>query len=119
MIIPRMSKSFSVIFSHGKHHPAEMVAREITRFRTAPAVDEKVAASIQKQAFSARLFSVPRSVPEIRAHKVDVQKLESALGAQLRASWTDLRERAPRLDEIGQRQADALRKLENRGLKLK
>jgi hypothetical protein len=60
MIIPRMSKSFSVIFSHGKHHPAEMVAREITRFRTAPAVDEKVAASIQKQAFSARLFSVPR-----------------------------------------------------------
>lgn len=59
------------------------------------------------------------SVPEIRAHKVDVQKFESALGAQLRASWTDLRERAPRLDEIGQRQADALRKLENRGLKIK
>ena len=58
------------------------------------------------------------SVPEIRAHKVDVQKFESALGAQLRASWTDLRERAPRLDEISQRQADALRKLENRGLKI-
>lgn len=56
---------------------------------------------------------------DIRGHNVDALKFESALGTQLRASWTDLRERAPRLDEIGQRQADALRKLANRGLKIK
>ncbi len=56
---------------------------------------------------------------DIRGHTVDALKFESALGTHLRASWTDLRERAPRLDEIGQRQADALRKLENRGLKIK
>ena len=56
---------------------------------------------------------------DIRGHNVDALKFESALGTQLRASWTDLRERAPRLDEVGQRQADALRKLENRGLKIK
>lgn len=56
---------------------------------------------------------------DIRGHNVDALKFASALGAQLRASWTDLQERAPRLDEIGQRQADALRKLENRGLKIK
>jgi hypothetical protein len=41
-----------------------------------------------------------------------------ALGARLEAAWHDLRERAPRLDEIGQRQADALRKLEKRGLRI-
>jgi hypothetical protein len=58
------------------------------------------------------------SLRDIRGHNVDALKFESALGAQLRASWTDLRERAPRLDEIGQRQAAALRKLENRGLKI-
>ena len=56
---------------------------------------------------------------DIRGQNVDALKFESALAVQLRASWTDLRERAPRLDEIGQRQADALRKLENRGLKIK
>jgi hypothetical protein len=56
---------------------------------------------------------------DIRGHNVDALKFESALGVQLRASWTDLRERAPRLDEIGQRQADTLSKLKNRGLKIK
>lgn len=56
---------------------------------------------------------------DVRGQNVDALKFESALGTQLRASWTDLRERAPRLDEIGQRQAEALRKLENRGLKIK
>jgi hypothetical protein len=56
---------------------------------------------------------------DIRGHNVNALKFESALGVQLRASWTDLRERAPRLDEVGQRQAEALRKLTDRGLKIK
>ena len=57
------------------------------------------------------------SVPAIRAHNRDAAKFESALSVQLRTSWGDLRERAPRLEEIGQRQAEALKKLGNRGLK--
>jgi hypothetical protein len=56
---------------------------------------------------------------DIRGHNVNALKFESALGVQLRASWTDLREHAPRLDEVGQRQAEALRKLTDRGLKIK
>ena len=35
------------IFFHGKRHPAEMGAPEITRFLTSLAVDRKVAASTQ------------------------------------------------------------------------
>ena len=44
------------IVFHGKRHPAEMGAPEITRFLTALAVDGKVAASTQNQALSALLF---------------------------------------------------------------
>ncbi len=44
------------IFFHGKRHPAEMGAPEITRFLTSLAVDSKVAASTQNQALSALLF---------------------------------------------------------------
>ena len=44
------------IFFHGKRHPAEMGARELTRFLTSLAVDSKVAASTQNQALSALLF---------------------------------------------------------------
>jgi integron integrase len=44
------------IFFHGKRHPAEMGAPEITRFLTSLAVDGKVAASTQNQALSALLF---------------------------------------------------------------
>ncbi len=44
------------IVFHGKRHPAEMGAAEITRFLTALAVDGKVAASTQNQALSAILF---------------------------------------------------------------
>ena len=44
------------IFFHGKRHPAEMGAPEITRFLTSLAVDGKVAASMQNQALSALLF---------------------------------------------------------------
>jgi hypothetical protein len=58
------------------------------------------------------------SVRDVRTHDGDALTFESALGAQLEAAWHDLRERAPRLDEIGQRQADALRKLEKRGLRI-
>jgi len=44
------------IIFHGKRHPAEMGAPEVTRFVTALAVDGKVAASTQNQALSALLF---------------------------------------------------------------
>src|SRR5262249_42832398 len=44
------------IFLHGKRHPAEMGAREITDFLSALAVKDKVAASTQNQALSALLF---------------------------------------------------------------
>jgi Phage integrase, N-terminal SAM-like domain len=40
------------IFFHGKRHPAEMAAREITRFLTSLAVEGKVAASTQNQALA-------------------------------------------------------------------
>jgi len=44
------------IFFHGKRHPADMGAGEITRFLASLAVDGKVAASTQNQALSALLF---------------------------------------------------------------
>lgn len=44
------------ILFHGKRHPAEMGAAEITKFLTALAVDGDVAASTQNQALSALLF---------------------------------------------------------------
>jgi integron integrase len=44
------------IVFHGKRHPAEMGAPEISRFLTSLAVDRKVAASTQNQALSALLF---------------------------------------------------------------
>src|SRR5438034_7536680 len=47
---------FRSILFHGKRHPAEMGAPEITRFLTALAVEGRVAASTQTQALSALLF---------------------------------------------------------------
>ncbi|MCI0408723.1 MAG: integron integrase, partial [Acidobacteria bacterium] len=44
------------IFYHGKRHPAEMGAAEITRFLSSLAIDAKVSASTQNQAMSALLF---------------------------------------------------------------
>ena len=44
------------ILFHGKRHPAEMGAPEVTRFLSALAVEGKVAASTQNQALSALLF---------------------------------------------------------------
>jgi integron integrase len=44
------------LFFHGKRHPAEMGAAEVTRFLTSLAVDRSVAASTQNQALSALLF---------------------------------------------------------------
>src|SRR5262245_5947987 len=44
------------IFFHGKRHPAEMGAPEITRFLSSLAVGDKVAASTQNQALGALLF---------------------------------------------------------------
>jgi site-specific recombinase XerD len=44
------------ILFHGKRHPAEMGAAEITQFLSALAVQRNVAASTQNQALSALLF---------------------------------------------------------------
>jgi site-specific recombinase XerD len=44
------------IFFHGKRHPVEMGAPEVTTFLTSLAVDGRVAASTQNQALSALLF---------------------------------------------------------------
>ena len=44
------------IFFHGKRHPADMGAPEVTRFLSALAVDGRVAASTQNLALSALLF---------------------------------------------------------------
>mgnify|MGYP001604511541 CR=1 FL=1 len=44
------------IFFHGKRHPAEMGAEEVTRFLSSLALDGRVAASTQNQALSALLF---------------------------------------------------------------
>jgi integron integrase len=44
------------ILFHGKRHPSEMGAEEITRFLSALAVERNVAASTQNQALSALLF---------------------------------------------------------------
>ena len=52
------------ILFHGKRHPVEMGAPELTRFLSSLAVDRKVAASTQNQALSALLF-LYRAVLEI------------------------------------------------------
>jgi site-specific recombinase XerD len=44
------------ILFHGKRHPSEMGAQEITRFLSALAIERNVAASTQNQALSALLF---------------------------------------------------------------
>jgi Phage integrase, N-terminal SAM-like domain len=44
------------IFFHGKRHPSEMGAVEVTRFLSSLALDGRVAASTQNQALSALLF---------------------------------------------------------------
>lgn len=44
------------ILFHGKRHPAEMGAEEITRFLSVLAIERNVAASTQNQALSALLF---------------------------------------------------------------
>ena len=44
------------IFFHGKRHPIELGAPEVTRFLTSLAVEGRVAASTQNQALSALLF---------------------------------------------------------------
>ena len=62
------------IFFHGKRHPAEMGAPEITRFLTSLAVDGEVAASTQNQALSALSHLLEdghdiRTVQELLGHR--------------------------------------------------
>ncbi len=49
------------ILFHGKRHPAEMGAPEVTRFLSSLTVEGRVAASTQNQALSALLFSTATS----------------------------------------------------------
>ncbi len=44
------------IFFHGKRHPAEMGAEEVTQFLSSLALHGRVSASTQNQALSALLF---------------------------------------------------------------
>jgi integrase len=58
---PRTEKAYvhwikRYIFFHGKRHPAEMGAAEVSVFLTSLALHDKVAASTQNQALSALLF---------------------------------------------------------------
>jgi len=58
---PRTEKAYvgwirRYIFFHGKRHPDQMGAPEVTRFLSALATRSKVSASTQNQAFSALLF---------------------------------------------------------------
>lgn len=58
---PRTEKAYvhwikRYLFFHGKRHPGEMGAAEVTAFLTALAVRERVAASTQNQALNALLF---------------------------------------------------------------
>src|SRR6266571_5324390 len=58
------------IFFHGKRHPADMGAPEITRFLSSLAVEGNVAASTQNQALSALLF-LYRDVLEVELPWLD------------------------------------------------
>jgi hypothetical protein len=58
------------ILFHGKRHPAEMGAAEITRFLTSLAVDGKVTASTKNQALGALLF-LYRAVLELEVPWLD------------------------------------------------
>jgi integrase len=58
---PRPPKSYvgwirRYILFHGKRHPADMGAPEVTRFLSSLAVEGRVAASTQNQALNALLF---------------------------------------------------------------
>src|SRR2546428_10970608 len=63
------------ILFHGKRHPAEMGAPEVTRFLSSLAVQGRVAASTQNQALGALLF-LYRDAPEL-----DLPWLDGAVGA--------------------------------------
>jgi integrase-like protein len=58
------------VFFHGKRHPADMGAAEVTKFLTSLAVHSKVAASTQNQALSALLF-LYREVLEVELPWLD------------------------------------------------
>jgi integron integrase len=64
------------IFFHNKRHPREMGAAEVRAFLTHLAVDEKVAASTQNQAFNALLFLYRRV---LRIELKDLTGVERAL----------------------------------------
>jgi len=63
------------IFFHGKRHPKELNAEHVRAFLTHLAVNERVAASTQNQAFNALLF-LYRQVLQVEA--LDIQGVERA-----------------------------------------
>ncbi len=68
------------ILFHGKRHPTEMGAAEVTRFLTSLAVDGNVAASTQNQALSALLFLyADRVTGQRRRHHLHESVLQRAV----------------------------------------
>jgi hypothetical protein len=66
------------ILFHGKRHPAEMGAQEVTRFLSSLAVDGRVAASTRNQALSALLFLYKEALD---------QQFRGWTSARCRNSW--------------------------------
>jgi site-specific recombinase XerD len=67
------------IFLHGKRHPAEMGAGDVTRFLSSLAVDGRVAASTQNQAMSALLF-LYKEVLDQQLPWLDIRPVQELLG---------------------------------------
>src|SRR5260370_7457587 len=61
------------IFYHGKRHPKELDAEHVRSFLTHLAVNEKVSASTQNQAFNALLF-LYRQVLNLEPPNIEVVK---------------------------------------------
>ena len=82
------------IFFHGKRHPAELGAAEVTRFLSSLAVDGRVAASTQNQALGALLFLYVTMLPAVVKAGL-VRHLESVRTQHQRdlhqgAGWVEL-----------------------------
>jgi integron integrase len=86
------------ILFHGKRHPRDMGAAEVTRFLTSLAVDRRVSAATQNQALSAILF-LYKYVLETELPWLD-QVVRAKAGARLPAVLTraEVREVIARLD---------------------
>ena len=84
------------ILFHGKRHPAEMGAPEVTQFLTSLAVDRRVAASTQNQALGALLFlyrevldqSLPWLDDLVRGRRSEERRVGKECGLLCRSRWS-------------------------------